>query len=921
MINTGEATIPCHVCCKLFPRSRSREPSEFRLPGAKLSQIVSSRRSATPDPHAYFSRPGSSLSIHGGRGGPEQTDPFRAAMEEKQNEEHNSSMILRSHTGEILVKQDENQDDIFSDRPMSSMSEMSLDMDHASRCDSRIEGSVINIEQDKSFVLKEENNFIIEKEKGMIVKRNITITAKETNTKELNHKINEDVKEDDKKGMVSKKLNLTSNTEKKELISKNGTKKADSEKKCETQKSEVDMRNLKPEKSENIDATAMSDIEENNLTNIEKKVIENDKKEEKNQKPLMKKNEKKIFQEKEKKKDTEKETNEIDNKLTKASKTKKEEEDSSRYKLKSKPKEKSATEEIDSKNNFEDTMKEKKTVDDKEAHNDSSFEKLITQDNERNSDKKSSPYSQRDTLEKETKSFEEKNNFIGRQIVSDVNQPKLQMDSEDSKEKTSLLEAKEIFALIAEETTKIEEKRNSQISNDKIVILFDDGEEQNKDTEQDDEIPELDQQSSTGYKHLDEFERKLQLMAKELEFDSEAHPEKVKDKEDTFDIIEDELTGSKIKRYRSPPTEVKAPCEDNQVEQAPQPPPRHRRSQSREPTPSSFLSAMTGGLLESQKFGSITQLVRGRSRSRSRMSRQSSTDRSGVIPDLVSGADQLVSKLLMMKNSRREVAQVDFDELFARGLAMSGENNEEMQEIPMIQFEEETGIKYETTVPDRGRKKEKKRRDPGENVIKEEEKSAMAETAKIRTRSREYAKPSDIKLSPIAKRDLFTGKLLDSTEEEVFLKKVTSFIEKNQQQLEDLQTVKENARENIKSLGYEKQEQPKVSPGKQFLESSIGQEMFSKSIESEVVSTKVRQEENLGDPADKNIPKLLKPDKLLKNEEFYENLRTGLKSLAAEIQEDNTKKYSSHLGRAEFGTLKRKVPLSRDTSKDKMKIR
>merc|ERR1712113_1161483 len=114
----------------------------------------------------------------GGRGGPEQTDPFRAAMEEKQNEEHNSSMILRSHTGEILVKQDENQDDIFSDRPMSSMSEMSLDMDHASRCDSRIEGSVINIEQDKSFVLKEENSFIIDKEKGMIVKRNITITAK-----------------------------------------------------------------------------------------------------------------------------------------------------------------------------------------------------------------------------------------------------------------------------------------------------------------------------------------------------------------------------------------------------------------------------------------------------------------------------------------------------------------------------------------------------------------------------------------------------------------------------------------------------------------------------------------------------------------------------------------------------------------------
>ena len=53
-------------------RSRSREPSECRLPGAKLSDICGGR-SKTPD----ISRPGSSLSLS-------QADPFRLAMEAKQ---------------------------------------------------------------------------------------------------------------------------------------------------------------------------------------------------------------------------------------------------------------------------------------------------------------------------------------------------------------------------------------------------------------------------------------------------------------------------------------------------------------------------------------------------------------------------------------------------------------------------------------------------------------------------------------------------------------------------------------------------------------------------------------------------------------------------------------------------------------------
>merc|ERR1719371_35136 len=63
------------------------------------------------------------------------------------------------------------------------------------------------------------------------------------------------------------------------------------------------------------------------------------------------------------------------------------------------------------------------------------------------------------------------------------------------------------------------------------------------------------------------------------------------------------------------------------------------------------------------------------------------------------------------------------------------------------------------------------------------------------------------------------------------------------------------------------------------------------------------------EPGDKGIPAQLKPDKLMANEEFYEKLRTGLKTaLTPErgfdaTQEDpgGYQKYSHHLGRAEFG--------------------
>merc|ERR1712227_180935 len=202
-------------------RSRSREPAEFHLPGTKLSQMVSGRRSVTPDPHAYFSRPGSSLSVYGGRGGDgPNVDPFRAAMEAKQEEDE--PLVLRSHTGDILIKSDESRE-VFDERPVSAMSDMSIDGDGVtSRPGSRLEMmgdvvsksgdnvghqtvkpsskevkndgeikivsngdlSMISISSSKSDEMKipdSTNGQDVEKESKII--RKMTITAKETTTK------------------------------------------------------------------------------------------------------------------------------------------------------------------------------------------------------------------------------------------------------------------------------------------------------------------------------------------------------------------------------------------------------------------------------------------------------------------------------------------------------------------------------------------------------------------------------------------------------------------------------------------------------------------------------------------------------------------------------------------------------------------
>merc|ERR1712079_83205 len=117
-----------------------------------------------------------------------------------------------------------------------------------------------------------------------------------------------------------------------------------------------------------------------------------------------------------------------------------------------------------------------------------------------------------------------------------------------------------------------------------------------------------------------------------------------------------------------------------------------------------------------------------------------------------------------------------------------GPVEEQSTQVPMIKFQEDTGISLHdlntqpsdepSHLPERGRKRQKKNKPPVSAEVN-------VEAERTRTRSREYAKPQDIKLSPVVKRDLFTGKLLDGTsEEEVFLKRVTNFISQNQQKTE-----------------------------------------------------------------------------------------------------------------------------------------
>ena len=152
------------------------------------------------------------------------------------------------------------------------------------------------------------------------------------------------------------------------------------------------------------------------------------------------------------------------------------------------------------------------------------------------------------------------------------------------------------------------------------------------------------------------------------------------------------------------------------------------------------------------------------------------------------------------------------------------------------------------------------------------------------------------------------------------------------------------------------------SPGKHFLDATTGQEVFGASIEgdnpeltaSELLTNGHSPQKTVNSsayeayetipagrkkpppqsapvkvelPADKGIPSKLKPDKLLANEEFYEELRESMRQVEASQEDTETfTRYSHHLGRAEFGTLKKRTSTrpsaatSRDPSGDRVNL-
>jgi len=478
-----------------------------------------------------------------------------------------------------------------------------------------------------------------------------------------------------------------------------------------------------------------------------------------------------------------------------------------------------------------------------------------------------------------------------------------------------------------------------------------------------------------------------------------------------------------------------------------------RQSVNENTNPKAFLSAMTGGLIDNGKnepstvFGS---LLRGRKSSRSgsrQSSRHSSGDRSSqelwsedegrpfsvdsqdpcdVGSDVMSDIS-LVNRLKKLKKRKpKHVQPADFDELFARGMAISAQKESDQIENPVARrrtkkkpsnveshegdeseytpfgvysqddnfkaSQNDAGIGYTEKVlsylddqaktphidltngheegshKSRGRRKHRQKSEKQLSIPQTDERSKSTEERK---RSREYTKPEDIKLSPVPIRDLYTGQLLyqppnttqDKPEEQAKLiqkaKTPPSIAVRTEHSF-----VKNDTASIIRHFPHTPGLAP--SPGKSFLDAVTGQEVFGASIEGEnpelpaveretmqskatvlttdnkdpptvvpcstVLAPSTIQVPTTEEPADIGIPSQLLPDKLMANEEFYEQLRSGLKSTGVsdlpfeQTQEDpeSYQKYSHHLGRAEFGTLKKRASnrtsaaTSRDPSGDRI---
>merc|ERR1719430_1123950 len=527
------------------------------------------------------------------------------------------------------------------------------------------------------------------------------------------------------------------------------------------------------------------------------------------------------------------------------------------------------------------------------------------------------------------------------------------------------------------------------------------------------------------------------------------------------------------------PVPTKEPKE--QKEELPRPDSRSSRrsgSRSKEPSPSpaNFLHAMTGGLIGSQSptmarpdsggslFGSLLRRGRKGSRSGSQQgSRDSSGDRSSDIGEDGRGSsmgseasyagseNSLRMKLKKMRKKKPKVQPQDFDQLFARGLALSAQLESEQNKDPFgpkavdlgrqmmevgaataaaggdtdaisvglsegvsgatgvrIGYAEKVNAYLDDQAQSSGAKLDMgeapKERERGRRRHRREPKTSESEHVVVqeekRKTSREYTKPEDIQLSPVPKRDLFTGEMLiPGSPDAEFLAKVTAFVADNEKdaQWPAITSSQKPGSSSTKasallsdmisgkpsSLTIPSQARLAPSPGKSFLDSTTGYEVFGPSVERDnppqssgvdskptgsdqitstpsptsismsmfsaaakdavvkltspppqststlpparmTVTSPPRPEE----PGDKGIPNQLIPDKLMANEEFYDKLRSTLKTaLTPERGFDTTQedpgssyqKYSHHLGRAEFGTLKKpSVMGSRDDSGDRI---
>ena len=250
-----------------------------------------------------------------------------------------------------------------------------------------------------------------------------------------------------------------------------------------------------------------------------------------------------------------------------------------------------------------------------------------------------------------------------------------------------------------------------------------------------------------------------------------------------------------------------------------------KRSRSHTPDTEKENTSLFGSLLRKGKWGSRSA------------SRQSSVDRESqdVGSDLegrisrasdAGSTDSLVMKIKKLgKKKQKKVSSTDFDELFARGRAMSAMNDSEpelvkgngktyrnVEEDDIIGFNEkvhaflEDQAKNSEYVPPKMKKsrstksveksitksqsfaevKDRKIKFTSESNLKSDNKSletkAPEETKIVQEpqaprKVSTYAKPEDIKLGPAKlKKDIFTGKDLPQTQDEEFLATITDFV-------------------------------------------------------------------------------------------------------------------------------------------------